>query len=197
MFTPGKNRRQSLREQHQTPMNILNQLARRLAPATQQVVTSSSPADRTSMSVAATPSGMGQIPEDDEDFEVEDPQTAGDYDSDDDGDEEELPPPPRFSLALQEDEDTTELEPPRLSELPEDNQTNYTVGSVELPREQAQSRYSRASVGSVGLGLGAVGEYSDNDQTADMSGRPSDFFPESLLENLRGQAAENAAAIDR
>ncbi|PQK15594.1 hypothetical protein BB8028_0005g11060 [Beauveria bassiana] len=192
MFTPGKNRRRSLREQHQTPMNILNQLAKRLAPSTQQVAASSSPADREPQS------GLQSIGEreeaaDEDDYMDDEPDVQGDYDDDDD-DDDELPAPPRLSLPLQEDDDdTVELRPPRLSVIPDDNITNYTVGSVELPRDQPASRYSRGSFGSV-RGSDYFGL---NDPTVEMTGRQSDFFPGSLLEDLRDRAEDNAAAFDR
>ncbi|KAM3502174.1 hypothetical protein MY11210_009146 [Beauveria gryllotalpidicola] len=190
MFTPGKNRRRSLREQHQTPMNILNQLAKRLAPSTQQVVASSSPADREPRS-SLRPIGQREEADDEDDYMDDEPDVQGDYDDDED---DELPAPPRLSLPLQEDDDDTmELRPPRLSVIPDDNITNYTVGSVELPRDQPASRYSRGSFGSV-----RGSDYFDpNDPTVEMTGRQSDFFPGSLLEDLRDRAEDNAAAFDR
>ncbi|OAA75151.1 Histone-fold domain containing protein [Akanthomyces lecanii RCEF 1005] len=192
MFTPGKNRRRSLREQHQTPMNILNQLAKRLAPSTQHVPVSSSPAEREPRS-GLRPIGEREELDDDDDYMDEEPDVEGDYDDDDD-DDDELPAPPRLSLALQDtDDDTTELRPPRLSVIPDDNITNYTVGSVELPRDQPGSRYSRGSLGSV-----RVSDYFDpNEPTVEMTGRQSDFFPGSLLDDLRGRAEDNAAAFQR
>ncbi|KAJ6786717.1 hypothetical protein PWT90_08975 [Aphanocladium album] len=184
MFTPGKNRRRSLREQHQTPMNILNMLAKRLAPSTQQVVTSSSPAERGDQSTLA-PIGEYEDSGDEEDY-MDD--VEGSYGDDDD---EELPEPPRLSLNLQEDdEDTTELRPPRLSEIPDDN---YTVGSPELPRERPGTRYSRASFGSIRDN----DVFDPNEPTVDMTGRPSDFFPGSLLDDLRDRAENNAQALER
>ncbi len=191
MFTPGKNRRRSLREQHQTPMNILNQLAKRLAPSTQHAVASSSPADREPRS-SLRPIGEREEPDDDDDYMDDEPDIEGDYDEDDDDDE--LPAPPRLSLPLQDDEDDTiELRPPRLSVIPDDNFTNYTVGSVELPRDQPGSRYSRGSLGSV-----RVSDYFDpNEPTMEMTGRQSDFFPGSLLDDLRDRAEDNAAAFQR
>ncbi|OAA60024.1 Histone-fold domain containing protein [Cordyceps fumosorosea ARSEF 2679] len=191
MFTPGKNRRRSLREQHQTPMNILNQLAKRLAPSTQQVpAASSSPMVREPRLSLRPVAEREEEEEDDDDDYLEDEADVEEEDDDD----EELPAPPRLSLALQEDEDDTiELRPPRLSVLPDDNFTNYTVGSVELPREQPKSRYSRGSLGSV-----RRSDYFDpNEQTVEISGRQSDFFPGSLLENLQGRAEDNAAAFER
>ncbi|KAJ3493137.1 hypothetical protein NLG97_g4924 [Lecanicillium saksenae] len=183
MFTPGKNRRRSLREQHQTPMNILNMLAKRLAPSTQQVATSSSPADRADQSSLAP---IGEREESDDEDYMDD--VEGDYDDEDEDDD--LPPPPRLSLPLQEDDedDTTELRPPRLSEIPDEN---YTVRSVELPREEPGSRYSRPSFQS-----NRGSDFFDpNEPTVDMTGRPSDFFPGSLLEDLRGRAEVNAQAF--
>lgn len=189
MFTPGKNRRRSLREQHQTPMNLLNELARRLAPSTQQVATSSSPA------TTEPPSTIGRIQEepeeeDDDSYMDNTKDIRGRYD--DDEEEEDLPAPPRLSLPLQEDDDddTSELRPPQLSEIPEDN---YTVQSIELPREPPRSRYSRGSLGSV-----RVSDYFDpNEQTADMTGRQSDFFGGEVLADLQGRAQENLEAFDR
>ncbi|EGX89992.1 Histone-fold domain containing protein [Cordyceps militaris CM01] len=191
MFTPGKNRRRSLREQHQTPMNILNQLARRLAPSTQQVAASSSPAERGPQS-SLLPIGEREEPDDEDDYMDDEPDVEGDYDDDDD--DEDLPAPPRLSLALQEDEDDTiELRPPRLSVIPDDNITNHTVGSVELPREYRDPGWARGSLGSV-----RGSDYFDpNDPTVEMTGRPSDFFNGSLLADLQDRADDNAVAFQR
>lgn len=192
MFTPGKNRRRSLREQHQTPMNILNQLARRLAPSTQHVVTSSSPADREPPSTIRTIQEQPGDEDDDDDY-MED-GVQGNYDEDEEEEDDDLPPPPRLSLGMQDDDDddTMELRPPRLSVIPDDN---YTVRSVELPRDQAPSRYSRGSMGSV---RGRQSDFFDpSEPTVDMTGRVSDFFPGDLMADLRGTAEDNAAAFAR
>ncbi|KAJ6444033.1 subtilisin [Purpureocillium lavendulum] len=75
MFTPGKNRRRSLREQRETPMGILRNLSKVLAPTSQPVV-SSSPRGK--------PSSIPPIPEESDD---------------------ELPiDPPRLSLPLEDDD---------------------------------------------------------------------------------------------
>lgn len=121
MFTPGKNRRRSLREQRETPMGILRNLGRALAPQSRPIHSSSSPGDKTSSSIAP-------IPEEDED--------------------DELPiDRPRLSLPLDEDDDDeSDLLPPRSSGLEEEN---YTVQSIELPRraisEQPGGRLSFGS----------------------------------------------------
>ncbi|POR37591.1 Uncharacterized protein TPAR_02237 [Tolypocladium paradoxum] len=123
MFTPGKNRRRSLMEQRETPMGILRNLGKALAPSSKPIVSSSSPRDK--------PSSIAPIPEEDED-------------------DDELPiDRPRLSLALDQDDDS-DLQPPRSSGLEEEN---YTAQSIELPRraisELPGSRLSRGSFGSV------------------------------------------------
>lgn len=154
MFTPGKNRRRSLREQRETPMGILRNLGRALAPKSQPIV-SSSPRD-------AAPSTA----------------RAARGDEADDDDDDELPiDQPRLSLPIDQDDDS-DLQPPRSSGLEDEN---YTVQSIELPRralsEQLASRLSRGSFGSA-----RPSDIFDNDATVDL-GRPSEFFP-GLLESL-------------
>lgn len=125
MFTPGKNRRRSLREQRETPMGILRNLGRALAPTSRPVATSSSPRDRTS--------SIAPIREEDED-------------------EDELSfTRPSLTLPIDE-EDEDELVPPRLSGVEEEN---YTVRSVELPRRAISEQPGRLSRGSFGTVQGS------------------------------------------
>lgn len=147
VFTPGRNRRRSLRDQRETPMDVLRNLGRALAASSKPIRYSSSPQDK--------PSSIAPIREMDDD-------------------DDELPlERPRLSLALDEDDDD-DLQPPRSSGLEEEN---YTVRSVELPRRATTDQLpplalSRASLGSVG----ASDSFNDNDPPQD-TGRPSDFFP--------------------
>ncbi|KAL6882462.1 centromere kinetochore component CENP-T domain-containing protein [Trichoderma longibrachiatum] len=124
MFTPGRSRRQSFREQRETPMLILRNLGRALAP-TSNVIDSSSSPDKTSPdgndggnnNGEARGSGSGR-------------SRRGD-DDDDDDDDDELPiDRPRLSLPLDEGS-SDDLQPPQSSILDEGN---MTVQSVELPR---------------------------------------------------------------
>ncbi|UNI24249.1 hypothetical protein JDV02_010012 [Purpureocillium takamizusanense] len=87
MFTPGKNRRRSIREQRETPMGILRNLSKVLAPTSQPVL-SSSPRGK--------PPSVAPIPEE--------------------SDDELLIDQPRLSLPLDDDDDS-DLQPPRSSGL--------------------------------------------------------------------------------
>lgn len=119
-FTPGKNRRRSIREQRETPMGLLRNLGRALAPSSRPVVSSSSPGDKSS---------IAPIQEEDEEDELSFSR-------------------PEFTLPIDEDEDDDdELVPPRLSGLEEEN---YTVRSVELPRRAISEQPGRLSRGSFG-----------------------------------------------
>ena len=135
-------------------MGILRNLGKVLAPASQAIV-SSSPRGR--------PSSIAPIQEEYED------------------DEDELTiDRPRLSLPIDE-EDESDLLPPRSAGLEDEN---YTVRSVELPRraEQQASRLSRGSLGSV-----RVSDFFGNNDPDEITGRQSDFFP-GLLEDLQAQA---------
>ena len=157
----------------ETPMGLLRNVARALAPSTQPIVSSSSPRDK-------PPSSIGAIPEEPEDR----PQRP--QDDDDEDEDSDLPMQrPRLSLPIDEDDDTTELEPPpRLSGIKEYNYTG------ELPRREPQrSRLSRGSLGSV-----ESGDFFDPGEPTEDIGRPSDFFP-GLLENI--QATAQATGLER
>ena len=149
-------------------MDILRNLGRALAPSSKAIVpSSSSPRDKHSSVLPTLEEG--------------------------DDDDDELPiDRPRLSLPLDQDDDS-DLQPPRSSGLEDEN---YTLQSIELPRraisELPGSRLSRGSFGSV-----RVSDFFDNNN--DMTegiGRQSDFFP-GLLEDLQAQAAAGDLTFDR
>ncbi|KAK8016288.1 hypothetical protein PG993_014477 [Apiospora rasikravindrae] len=131
LFTPGKERRRSIRDQRETPRDPLRALSRLLAPSSQAIHSSSSPSDS-----GANNSSLPVVAEEDESHNFDD-------DSDDFMIER-----PRLSLNLREDDDDeySELKPPRLSGL-----EDYTAQSIELPRRAiSELPPGRPSLGSVG-----------------------------------------------
>ncbi|UKZ47613.1 hypothetical protein TrVGV298_001836 [Trichoderma virens] len=119
MFTPGRSRRQSFREQRETPMSILRHLGRALAPTSHVIASSSSP-DKPS------------------------PNGAGNGESSGSGwrDDDELPiDRPRLSLPIDEGS-SDDLQPPQSSIL---DDGNLTVQSVELPRRATSEGPPRRS----------------------------------------------------
>lgn len=153
MFTPGKNRRRSQMEQRETPMDILRRLGSRLAPTSKPISSSSSSAS------ADTPP---QQQERDRSSGFASIREEGDSPS---------PPRPRFSLPIdQEDDDDGDLPPPRLSDI--------TLKSVEFPRRfdpDQRSQFPRESMGGI-----PDSDAFGNNEPAEGTGRPSDFFPEAL-----------------
>ncbi|KAL9488276.1 hypothetical protein ACSS6W_000553 [Trichoderma asperelloides] len=131
MFTPGRTRRQSLREQRETPMLILRNLGRALAPTSKVIDSSSSPEKPSPNGVGnrgAGGSGRG----------------AGRRNSDDD---DELPiDRPRLSLPIDEGS-SDDLQPPHSSILED---PNMTIQSVELPRRAISEGPPRRSFGYLG-----------------------------------------------
>ncbi|KAJ0156213.1 Uncharacterized protein HZ326_1604 [Fusarium oxysporum f. sp. albedinis] len=174
MYTPGKNRRQSMLQQRETPLDILRMLGRTLAPKSQPIhsSSSSSPGNKRSSS-----------PEQREEINM--------YDDDDDEDDDLLTRPPRLSLPLDiEDASSTssDLPPPILSQLDEDN---FTMQSIEMPRRIANdSRLSRGSPGSE-----RMSDYFNNEATEDDIGQQSDFFP-GLLEDLQARAGQDDMTLE-
>jgi hypothetical protein len=174
MFTPGKNRRQSMLQQRETPLDILRMLGRTLAPKSQPIhsSSSSSPGNKRSSS-----------PEQREESNL--------YDDDDDEDDDLLTRPPRLSLPLDiEDASSTssDLPPPMLSQLDEDN---FTMQSIEMPRRiPNESRLSRGSPGSE-----RMSDYFNNEATEDDIGEPSDFFP-GLLADLQERARQDDMTLE-
>jgi hypothetical protein len=117
ILTPHRNRRKSAREQRETPRDFLRGLSKALAPTTRRVTSSSSPALRT----GERPTGiLREVLE-----------------------EDELPiDKPRLSLPIDEDEDDSDLQPPRSAGLEEEN---FTIQSVELPRRAFSEQPPRLS----------------------------------------------------
>ncbi|KAK2785167.1 hypothetical protein FQN53_007909 [Emmonsiellopsis sp. PD_33] len=124
-YTPGRDRRKSGRIQRETPIDILRNLGKALAPTTRRV--SSSPQEELSPKPPVV----------------------------DDLDDEPDPPRPRLSLPMgemiPEEERSPEIRPPRLSLLVDDDH-DYTSTSIEMPRRdrsiQDQATLSRVSMGS-------------------------------------------------
>jgi len=117
MFTPGKNRRRSLREQRETPMGILRNLSKVLAPTSQPVV-SSSPRGK--------PSSIAPIPEEsDDELPIDQPRLSLPLDDDD----SDLQPPRSSGL---EDITMGSVEKPRraYSEQPGSRLSRGSYGSV-------------------------------------------------------------------
>ncbi|KAI0142087.1 centromere kinetochore component CENP-T-domain-containing protein [Pestalotiopsis sp. NC0098] len=129
IFTPARARRRSLRDQRETPRDILRNLSRLLAPASQPVHSSSSSSPGDDSRTTLTPVAEGIDDDDDDDFPIE---------------------RPRFSLPLREDDDDdSDLKAPRLSGLEDEN---FTSASIELPRRalsEGPSRLGRESLASL------------------------------------------------
>ncbi|KAI1499979.1 centromere kinetochore component CENP-T-domain-containing protein [Biscogniauxia marginata] len=163
LFTPGRTRRRSLREQRETPRDLLRNLSRVLAPSTTAVSSSSS---------SSSPNAQGG--------NNSTLHTIGD---DDDFDDDDFPiERPRFSLPLgpeEDDDDDSELKPPRLSGLEDEN---YTATSIELPRrawsEAPLGRSERASLGSI-----RFSDYIGPELQSDDVGIDSGFFPPPALDD--------------
>ncbi|PHH85956.1 hypothetical protein CDD83_10946 [Cordyceps sp. RAO-2017] len=157
-------------EQRETPMAILRNLSRALAPASRPVApSSSSPAD-----------GPSRVP-------------GGDDDDDDD----ELPiDKPRLSLPLDhdDDDDDDDLQPPRSAGLEEEN---FTVQSIELPR-RALSEQPGLGLLRGSFGNERVSDFFEqySNYPADDTARHSEFFP-GLLEDIQARAAAADFTLDR
>lgn len=116
MFTPGHSRRHSFREQRETPMNVLRNLGRALAPTTNVIDSSSSPDKPSSMTPAAAgyngeSSRMGGSSIDDDELPIDRPRLSLPLD---DGSSDEILPP--YSSIL--DDATLELPRRATSEGP-------------------------------------------------------------------------------
>ncbi|KAI1427154.1 centromere kinetochore component CENP-T-domain-containing protein [Xylaria sp. FL1777] len=170
LFTPGRARRRSLREQRETPRDILRNLSRVLAPTSQALSSSSSP-DSSARDGDSTlpPFAEDDEGDDDDDFPIE---------------------RPRFSLPLgPEDDDDDDLKPPRLSGLEEDN---YTMQSIELPRRAITDNTIRSSLGSM-----RYSDYMGPDIQSDDVGIDSGFFPPPALDDSGEVIMEEPAVIER
>lgn len=169
LFTPGRVRRRSLREQRETPRDILRNLSRVLAPTSQVVSSSSSP---------DSPGREGN-------------STLPPFPEEDDGDDDDFPiERPRFSLPLgPEEDDDEDLKPPRLSGFEEDN---YTMQSIELPRRAITDHTIRSSLGSM-----RYSDYMGPDIQSDDVGIDSGFFPPPALDDSAEVVMDEPAVIER
>ncbi|KAI1632337.1 hypothetical protein F4809DRAFT_102411 [Biscogniauxia mediterranea] len=159
LFTPGRARRRSLREQRETPRDVLRNLSRVLAPGTTAVSSSSS---------SSSPNkSHGNL-------------TLPDINDDDFDDDDEFPiERPRFSLPLgpeDDDDDDSELKPPRLSGLEDEN---YTATSIELPRRA----WNEAPLGRTSLNSARYSDYVGPELQSDDVGIDSGFFPPPALDD--------------
>ncbi|KAI0509245.1 centromere kinetochore component CENP-T-domain-containing protein [Xylaria bambusicola] len=170
LFTPGRARRRSLREQRETPRDLLRNLSRALAPTSRVISSSSSPDSSTRDNEATLPSFPEEDEDDDDDFPIE---------------------RPRFSLPLgpEEDDDDDDLKPPRLSGLEEDN---YTMQSIELPRRAVMDNTIRSSLGSM-----RYSDYMGPEVHSDDVGIDSGFFPPPAFEDSGEVEMEEPAIIER
>lgn len=136
-------------DQRETPRDLLRQIGRVLAPTSNVIASSSSPYD-----------GRPSIP-----------TVREEPDEDDDEDDDNSPlVRPRFSLPINQDDDS-ELLPPEITQLQEEDEGDYTVPGVELPRREIPSnlRYSRGSE--------RMSEYFGNEDQTELTGRQSGVFP--------------------
>ncbi|KAI0125071.1 centromere kinetochore component CENP-T-domain-containing protein [Xylariales sp. AK1849] len=161
IFTPGRARRRSLRDQRETPRDILRNLSRVLAPTSTAVPSTSSSSPDNADDTLSPVAEDGGEDDDDDDFPIE---------------------RPRFSLPLQEDDDDdSDLKVPRSSGLEDEN---YTAQSIELPRRawsEGPSRLDRGSLGSV-----RFSDYAGPDFRSDDIGIDSGFFPPPILDDDSG-----------
>ncbi|KAI0403096.1 centromere kinetochore component CENP-T-domain-containing protein [Xylaria palmicola] len=170
LFTPGRARRRSLREQRETPRDLLRNLSRVLAPKSQVISSSSSSGSPDKEGNSTLPSFAEQDElDDDDDFPIE---------------------RPRFSLPLgPEEEDEDDLKPPRLSGFEEDN---YTMQSIEFPRRAVTDNTIRSSLGSL-----RYSDYMGPDIQSDDAGIDSGFFPPPAFDDSAEVVMDEPAVIER
>lgn len=169
LFTPGKERRRSLRDQRETPRDPLRALSRLLAPSSQAIHSSSSPSDPGADSSLPVVAEGNEDDDFSDDFEIE---------------------RPRLSLNLNEDDDLdSELKPPRLSGLEE---ADYTAQSIELPRRVLTDAARRS------LGSAHYSDYAGPDLRSDDVGIDSGFFPPPIMEEDEdGMVFDDTGVLDR
>ncbi|KAL5606722.1 hypothetical protein BROUX41_003116 [Berkeleyomyces rouxiae] len=179
VLTPAKGRRKSVRDQRETPRDILRMLSRSLAPMSQTVRSSSS-----------SLSPRKKSPE---------PSVAGDemdvsnrMEYDDNDDDDVLMRRPEFTLPLDEDdEEGDDLVVPRSMLLEDETLGNLTMQSMEFPRRATNDnlidrRLSRMSMGSMRFSdVGLQPHQLGSDDVAVDSG----FFPQIDLDDLPDQTA--------
>ncbi|KUI62626.1 hypothetical protein VP1G_09737 [Cytospora mali] len=159
--TPGRNRRRSMRDQRETPRDILRALSRTLAPKSKAITTSSSsspddPSSTTRKRRSKSKSRRGPI------TIPEDPDDSDEFPID----------RPRLSLPIDEDDASDDdLRPPRMSGL-EDLEDNFTMQSIEMARRQTFNEQQRYS-----MRMSDYGPMNDPQSDNDEVGIDSAFFP--------------------
>lgn len=178
--TPGRNRRRSVRDQRETPRDLLRALSRTLAPKSKVITTSSSSSpDDPSNNSTRRRGGRSQsrsrrggpvtIPED--------PDDSDEFPID----------RPRLSLPI-DDVSDDDLRPPRTSGL-EDLEDNFTMQSIELARRQTldNQRYS--------MRMSDYGPMNDLPSDDDV-GIDSAFFPRTNWDGDEGDESGMAGLGD-
>ncbi|KAK7738993.1 hypothetical protein SLS53_005889 [Cytospora paraplurivora] len=162
--TPGRNRRRSMRDQRETPRDILRALSRTLAPKSKAILTSSSssPEDsnttnprtrgRSKSKSRKGPITIPEDPDDSDEFPIDRPRLSLPIDEDDASDDD-LPRPPRMSVL-------------------EDLEDNYTMQSIEMARRQTINEPQRYS-----MRMSDYGPMNDPQSDIDQVGIDSAFFP--------------------
>lgn len=167
--TPGRNRRRSMRDQRETPRDVLRALSKTLAPKSKVISTPSSsspddPVNNNNNSARRQRGASGRSR-----TRV---RRAGVMIPEDPDDSDEFPiDRPRFSLPIDEDADSDgDLpRPPRSSGL-EDLEDNFTMQSIEMPRRTTLGQGPRYSIRMSDYGP-LNDPQSDNDDGGDA------FFP--------------------
>lgn len=180
--TPGRNRRRSVRDQRETPRDLLRALSRTLAPKSNVITTSSSsspddPSNKStrkrggrsqSRSRRGGPVTIPEDPDDSDEFPID---------------------RPRLSLPIDDDVSDDDLRPPRTSGL-EDLDDNFTMQSIELARRQTLDNQSRYSI--------RMSDYGPmNDPPSDDGvGIDSAFFPRANWDDGTGDDSGMAGLGD-
>lgn len=187
--TPGRNRRRSMRDQRETPRDILRALSKTLAGKSKVISSTSSSSSPGDDAAVASSKGQrshnrsgrrkrGQV------VIPEDPDDSDEFPID----------RPRFSLPIDEDADSDgELpRPPRSSGL-EDMEDNYTMQSIEGPRRATIGNQSRFSMRT---SMGDLGSDDGEDGAADSAFFPRLNWDVDTGENVDGEEDATLERID-
>lgn len=190
--TPGRNRRRSMRDQRETPRDVLRALSKTLAPKSKVITTSSSssPDDPLNPARSQRRRNSWSRSQGRKKAAVVIPENP------DDSDDEFPIDRPRFSLPIDEDADSDgDLpRPPRSSGL-EDLEDNFTMQSIEMPRRATMGpqRYS--------LRMSDYGPMGDPQSDNDDVGIDSAFFPRANWEDDTGDGTgmggQDDATVER
>lgn len=192
--TPGRNRRRSMRDQRETPRDVLRLLSKTLAPKSKVIrsTSSSSSPDDPGSNSAQRRRGVNSRSR-----SRSQGRRAGVVIPEDPDDSDEFPiDRPRFSLPIDEDADSDDdlPRPPRSSGL-EDLEDNYTMQSIEMPRRATLGQQPRYSIRMSDYGP-LNDPQSDNDDGGDA------FFPrlnwaDDVGEDDTGAGGDEDATIER